>query len=103
MNYAAREPKLTADRVFESNLDLEAFRVREGLTYERLATEIGVSHAAQARRYALGERWPEPDVVERVVAISDGAVSILAMHRRRAAWLKEHRGSRRVPVKTYET
>lgn len=85
----------------DGHLDLEAYRQREGLTYEALATEIGVGHASQARRYALGERWPEPDTLDRVVALSCGAVSILAMHHRRAAWLREHRGVRRVPVETY--
>lgn len=82
-------------------LDLEAFRVREGLTYERLAAEIGVGRASQARRYAMGERWPDPDILDRIVAVTEGAVSILAMHRRRAAWLREHRGIRRVPVDMY--
>lgn len=99
MNHAARidTPAEGRSEVSEG-LDLEAFRVREGLTYERLAADIGVAHASQARRYAMGERWPDPDILDRIVAVTEGAVSILAMHRRRAAWLREHRGIRRVPV-----
>lgn len=83
-------------------LDLEAFRVREGLTYEKLAADIGVATASQARRYAMGERWAGPDVIDRIVAVTDGVVSVLAMHRRRAAWLRQHRKIRRVPVSSYE-
>jgi hypothetical protein len=99
MTHAATSAALLAvrdDR--QSGLDLEAFRVREGLTYDQLAAGIGVPHASQARRYAMGERWPDPDVMDRVVAYSDGAVSVLAMHIRRTKWVRENKPVKRVPV-----
>ncbi|MEL6374610.1 MAG: helix-turn-helix transcriptional regulator [Pseudomonadota bacterium] len=81
-------------------LDLDAWRVREGLTYEALADEIGVSGASQARRYAIGERWPDPDIINRIIKMSGGAISLLALHHRRTQFLRQKR-RRVVPVTTY--
>lgn len=78
-------------------LDLETWRVREGLTYEALADAIGVLGAATARRYALGERWPDAEVIERISRATEGAVGVLAMHRRRLAWCRAN-GLPRVPA-----
>lgn len=85
----------------DRGIDLEAFRLREGMTFDGLAVAIGVSNASQARRYAIGERWPDPDVIERIEAVTDGAVTLFALHRRRAQWLREHGAPRRVPVTEY--
>lgn len=76
------------DEISTTQMDLEAWRVREGLTYDALAPLIGVTVASQARRYALGARWPDPDVMERIEAVTAGAVSVLAMHRKRTEWLR---------------
>jgi hypothetical protein len=81
----------------EMLLDLEAWRVREGFTYETLADAIGVSGAVTARGYALGERWPDVGVVERIGRATEGAVGMFAMYRRRLAWCRAH-GLPRVPV-----
>lgn len=62
--------------------DLEAFRRRQGLSYQALADLIGVSQAKQARDYALGHRWPRDASVLDNIALKTG-VSIAAMHKRR--------------------
>jgi transcriptional regulator with XRE-family HTH domain len=84
-----------------AGLDLETWRTREGLSYQALADLIGETRATQARRYAIGERWPDPDTLDRIVAVTEDAVSVLAMHRRRATWMNENGRPRRVTVHTY--
>lgn len=86
-----------------SGLDLETWRIREGLSYGALAGLLDKKQATEARRFALGERWPDPDVIDRIVAVTGGAVSVHALHRRRAAWLRKARNGRpkRVTVHTY--
>lgn len=75
-------------------LDLEEFRVWRGLTYDALAKLIPFSTARQARRYCLGERWPDPETIERILAITDRAVSLERMHQSRLAWLRARGGGR---------
>lgn len=79
-------------------LDLDQYRERVGLSYDELATAIGVGTASQARRYALGERWPPPEVIDRILDVSCGAVTLHALHQRRAKWMRAHGRPRRVPV-----
>lgn len=72
-----------------SGLDLEEFRRARGLTYNDIASRVGLSTATHARRYARGERWPsDPAVLDRIVAMSGGAVTIEAMHRRRREFIE---------------
>ena len=81
----------------EALVDLETWRVREGLTYEALAELVCLPSTVTARRYALGERWPDAEVIERITRATDGAVGVLAMHRRRLAWCRAN-GLPRVPA-----
>ena len=69
--------------------DLEEHRIKAGLTYESLAASLGLKSPSQARRYALGERWPPVEVLDRALALSGGAVSVSAMHRRRAQFMRQ--------------
>jgi transcriptional regulator with XRE-family HTH domain len=82
----------------EALVDLETWRIREGLTYEALADAIGLPSTVTARRYAIGERWPEAEVIERIARATDGAVGVLAMHRRRLAWCRANGLPRGVAV-----
>ena len=66
----------------------------------QLATQFGIN-VTQAWRYAQGAAWPDADVVDHIVAIANGDISVLAMHQRRSRWLREKRGGRRVPVTVY--
>lgn len=70
-----------SEATFEDE-DLEAYRKRQGLSYQALADLIGVSQAKQARDYALGHRWPRDASVLDTIASRTG-VSIAAMHKRR--------------------
>ncbi len=67
---------------------LEDFRTNEGLTYEALATLIGVSSARQAQKYAAGEAMPRAEIVERIRLVTNGAVSPNDLHETRIEWLR---------------
>lgn len=69
------------------NLDLEQYRLENGLSYAKLAEKIGLRQSRHAMRWALGESWPDADKLQRIVEITDGAVTIDAMHRRRLGHL----------------
>ena len=69
-------------------MTLDEWRHTQNLTYSQLATKIGVTQAGTARRYALGEQWPRPETLDRIVAATNGAVTVDDMHACRVAWLK---------------
>lgn len=64
---------------------LEAWREAQGLTYERLGSLLGCS-GVTARRIALGIRQPDACTVERILAVTGGAVSVLELHEARLAY-----------------
>jgi hypothetical protein len=71
-------------------IDLEEFKLARGLSYRKLASLIGSTHASQARCWAIGESRPDADQLELIIRKTDGAVSVEAMHQKRLAWLKEN-------------
>lgn len=100
MTATATQQPVPASETMRHPLDLEAWRKREGLTYDALGVMIGVHPATQVTRYAVGARWPDPDLIDRIAAATGGEVTLFALHRRRAAWLRENGGPRRVPSRT---
>ena len=79
-------------------LDLESYRQEIGETYQALGDRIGVSDPGQVRRYALGMRWPGPEIAEAIVLASRGRVTIAAMHARHLSWVRERRRRCRVEL-----
>jgi transcriptional regulator with XRE-family HTH domain len=73
------------------SMDLEEFRQSEGLSYRGLAAFLGLTQGRHAMRWATGERWPDADKLQHIKDLTDGAVTIEAMHRRRLKWLTENR------------
>ena len=71
-------------------IDLEEFRLAKGLSYRKLASLIGSTHASQARCWAIGESRPDADQVEAIIRRTEGAVSVEAMHKKRLAWLMKN-------------
>ena len=68
---------------------LDAFLAHTPMTEAEIASAVGCSRTA-VRRYIAGERVPEPDIMERIAAITDGAVPpeswtplLVAKHRAR--------------------
>jgi transcriptional regulator with XRE-family HTH domain len=74
----------------DAGLDLEAWRLREGLTYAQLADRIDASSPRQARAWALGLERPSAAATDRILTASLGAVTVHAMHRRRLEWERQH-------------
>jgi hypothetical protein len=73
-------------------MDLEAFKENKGWGWRPLADFLGYKSHNRVRAWALGTAWPDADAQERIVSLTDGAVTIEAMHRRRLKWLTENRG-----------
>ena len=75
-------------------VDLEQYRVEHRLTYQDIADRLGIGGIGRARRYALGERWPrDPAVLDRIVEMTGGRVTIDAMHRRRREYVEQQHRS----------
>lgn len=57
----------------------------------RLLGVVGVNPGGTLIRIENGERQPDADMIERLVRLSDGAVSAADMHNVRLEWLKTNR------------
>jgi len=79
-------------------IDLEEFRRRRKLSYQRLGDLLGVKQNRQVMAYALGETWPGTEMLEQIIQRTDGAVDIFAMHQRRLRWLRDNGRLKRGPV-----
>lgn len=64
---------------------LEQWRRTHGLSFEELGERIGWS-GVTARRIALGMRQADALTIERIVAVTDGAVTVLDLHHARLAY-----------------
>ncbi len=60
-------------------VDLETLRQYRALSYTQLARELGVNHATQARKYALGQAWPTPIILRRILTWGGGRLCIMRM------------------------
>lgn len=63
-------------------MDLEQYRIHEGLTYETLAEFLQLNSRRMARLYALGIIWPKPPILDLILSMSKGQVTLAAMHQR---------------------
>lgn len=68
-------------------LDFDEYRQDRGLTYAQLADKLGLTQRRHAMRWARGESWPDADKLQRIVEITNGEVTVEAMHKRRLAFL----------------
>lgn len=76
-------------------MDLEQYRIREKLTYEELAEILQLNSRRMARFYALGLIWPKPPVLDLILSMTKGQVTLEAMHQRHAeAYREKQAGSR---------
>lgn len=84
-------------------IDLALWAEREGLTPGAVAVALssrGESVSmSTVRRIMRGERWPDADMIERIVDLTGGDVTLFALHRKRAAWLRAHPPAA-LPVRT---
>jgi hypothetical protein len=73
--------------------DLNGYRLLKGWSNRELTLAMGFSQKAEAlvAKYALGKRWPPPHVIDRVIEVSKGQITVAAMHRRYAEMQKGNR------------
>ena len=67
----------------------------------RLGIE-GVNPGRTLARIASGDRQPDADMIERIVALTGGAVTAEDMHRTRLAWLRANRPEKFAPREAAE-
>lgn len=75
-------------------MQLRDWRTHRKLTLAETARALGIegkNPGATLARIEMGSRQPEADLVERIVSLTEGAVSAFDMHAVRLAWLKQHR------------
>lgn len=66
-------------------IDLETWRTKNRLTLTVLAERLGCS-VTQARRYCIGEKMPEDDALDTIIAVTGGEVDMYALHLKRQQW-----------------
>jgi hypothetical protein len=71
-------------------MDIQSYIDSKNLTFEKMAAEIGNVTGAGVRYWALGARMPSPEFVERIVEITEGAVSVQDMHETRLAFVRSN-------------
>lgn len=72
----------------DDGIDLEEFRISNGLSYERLNGILCLSCKAGARSIAIGKTWPRADIMRRILYKCGGKVTLVAMYRRHIAYLE---------------
>lgn len=71
-------------------MTLDQWMKEQGTTPERLGAEIGITGEA-VRRYRSGSRMPEPEIVEKLVVATNGAVTVQDLHDTRLTFLRSVR------------
>lgn len=59
----------------------------KNMTDAELGETLGCS-AGSVRKWRFGERMPEPEIAQRIVEVTEGAVSVQDMHETRLAFLR---------------
>jgi hypothetical protein len=72
-------------------MSLHEFMKRRRLSYRGLAKLLGLGEAPgsakQAHRWVRGEAWPPVAIVDRVLDVTRGEVTLYALHKQRRDWL----------------
>lgn len=74
----------------EKDRTLKSWAAGSGNSLKWLADRVGVSVSAMSR-WASGESLPDADMVDRIVTLTEGAVTAEDMHAVRLAWLRANR------------
>lgn len=68
-------------------MTLDDWLTAKNINAERFGTILGCSGQA-VRHWRLGARMPDADMLEKIVAATDGAVTVQDMHETRLTWLR---------------
>lgn len=68
-------------------MELKSYMSSNGIDDASMAHTLGCS-AGSVRKWRYGERMPEPEIAQRIVEVTEGAVSIQDLHDTRLAFLR---------------
>ncbi len=69
-------------------MNLKSYMDDRAINGEKMAEVIGGVTGAAVRLWMTGARMPSPEIAERIVGITDGAVTVQDMHETRLAFLR---------------
>lgn len=72
-------------------MDLDAWRREQRMTWAALAELIGATSARQARAWGLGYERPSEVQREQIEARTNGVVTVLEQHRVRLDWERKNK------------
>ncbi|PWE58360.1 hypothetical protein DEM27_00045 [Metarhizobium album] len=61
------------------------------MTLASCALRLGVGHARNFQKYETGENRPDAPMIDRIIEMTGGAVTLQDMHEVRLEWLREHK------------
>ena len=72
-------------------MDMKSWRLAEGLSMAKAASLLTLDSARAYQRYETGENRPDAHVVERIIQVSGGAITLNDLHHQRLSWLRANR------------
>lgn len=74
-----------------SRMNLNQWRQTRDMTMKEASILLGLESARTYQRYETGENRPDAPLIERIMAATDGAVTLADLHRQRLEWLRENK------------
>lgn len=71
-------------------MTLVEYMRRQGIDDAAMAKLIGNCSVSRLRKWKSGERAARAEIIERIEAVTDGAVTAQDMHETRLAWRRRH-------------
>lgn len=97
--------RLTILAILANNaaMQISDWRHSRNLSLDELAKAVGFAGGARSfHRVESGQSKADSDLVERIVALTGGAVTAEDMHRTRLAWLRANRPEKFAPREAAE-
>jgi transcriptional regulator with XRE-family HTH domain len=71
---------------------LKQWRLTRKMTMRECAELLKLSDARSYQRYEAGSQWPGAVMIEHIVAMTEGDVTIVDLHNQRLTYLKDRSG-----------
>ncbi len=81
-------------------IDLQAWRRKEGLTYQQLGKLLDVKAVTSVRRYCVGESVLQGELLQRVLVLTKEEVDLYEMHKCRLRYLRSQNKINSTPFST---
>ncbi|MFK0330678.1 helix-turn-helix domain-containing protein [Rhizobium sp. NPDC090275] len=70
---------------------MKEWRLTQELTLAEMAAALSIENARTYQRYEDGENRPDAPIVERIIALTTGVVTLDDLHLQRLDWLRNKR------------